>query len=254
MVDRRPLTSKQTLEARIAACLSNNGDGVSASTALQDLIQELETEIVAADAAAKVAHEHALDPSVLDDEADDAARTAERRALRLHKAVEPLRGRYAAALAQEAAADWGHEHIRLEKLFEAAIEQLAAHPQLTNAMVEIFTTVENLEQQISAHNMRAPAGEMRRLRFSTSVKSILAKTVLLDCNGEQLWPTKRGNGFAGMFDDSNAFLPPPPSENPDAFGPNWWRAGQQKRDADAAVAAEQVEKDEAARIEFYKGR
>jgi hypothetical protein len=62
MAEKRPL---QSLETRIAAAL--NGTGVTSSLGLTDLLQELETEIVVADAAAKVAEEHALDPAVLDD-------------------------------------------------------------------------------------------------------------------------------------------------------------------------------------------
>jgi hypothetical protein len=243
-----------SLEQRIASALS--GD-IKTSAAISDLIGEVETAAIVAEQQAVEARAKALDPAITVDAAAVSAAVVacELTRDRLTSARLRLLDKLSLCLAAEAAADWEAEFNRLEPLFEAVVERLAAYGPMANELVAIFTEVQKVEQECDRLNLDARAGESRRLRFSTDAKRVLATTVLpaYDDKHATIWPIQRNGSIATtMFESNNAFLPP--SDNVDAYTGDWWRAGHTKKLEQLAEQEQQAAQAEIDKEEFYRGR
>jgi hypothetical protein len=152
-----------TLEQRIATALSS--DTTSDVVAL--LITEVETAIVAADKAAEVEREKALDPLASPDAAkaraamEDAAFTRDR----LRNALPRLQTRLADVQAAEYAARWEPDFEQVQaRRDELAQEYAATYPKVVAQLVDLFIRAEEVDKEVSRINGSAPDGENRRLR------------------------------------------------------------------------------------------
>ena len=151
-----------TLEQRIATAFSCD----TASDVVAILIAEVETAIVAADKAAEMEREKALDPLASPDAAkarasmEDAAFTRDR----LRNVLPRLQARLTELQAVEYAARWEVDFTQAEARRDEWARKYAQYPKIVAQFVDILRGAEEIDQECSRVNGSAPPGEHRRLR------------------------------------------------------------------------------------------
>jgi hypothetical protein len=152
-----------TLEQRIATALSSE----TTSDVVAILIAEVETAIVAADKAAQMEREKALDPLASPDAAkaraamEDAGFTRDR----LRNVLPRLQARLTELQAAEYAARWEPDFEQVEgRRNELAQGYAELYPKLAGQLVDLFERIEAVDKEVSRVNGLAPEGEHRRLR------------------------------------------------------------------------------------------
>jgi len=152
-----------TLEQRIATALSSE----TTSDVVALLIAEVETAIVAADKAAEMEREKALDPLASPDAAkarasmEDAAFTRDR----LRNVLPRLQARLTELHAAEYAARWEPDFEQVQAQRDELAQQYAGlYPKLAGQLVDLFERIEAVDKEVSRVNGSAPEGEHRRLR------------------------------------------------------------------------------------------
>ena len=151
-----------TLEQRIATAFSSE----TASDVVAILIAEVETAIVAADKAAEMEREKALDPLASPDAAkarasmEDAAFTRDR----LRNVLPRLQARLTELQAVEYAARWEVDFTQAEARRDEWARKYAQYPKIVAQFVDILRGAEEIDQECSRVNGSAPPGEHRRLR------------------------------------------------------------------------------------------
>src|SRR5450759_867893 len=152
-----------TLEQRIATALSAD----TASDVVAILIAEVETAIIAADKAAAMEREKALDPLASPDAAkaraamEDSAFTRDR----LRNVLPRLQARLTELQAADYAARWQADIDQVEgRCNQLAQEYAATYPRLAAQFVDLFSRAEAVDREVSRINGSAPSGEHRRLR------------------------------------------------------------------------------------------
>ncbi len=194
--------SKQTLEQKIAAALANANIG---SADLTELVAEVEAALTTAEAAVKQEREQAIDLTVSPDATEAHQRVvATQLAYDRLKAVLPrLKARLSEAIADEIDARWRSRAGRVEeKANEAAAAFAEQYPKHTQALLDLFVRMSQINAEISSINSEAPAG-VRHPRypelvarglpsFSADRPSILATVVLCDpSTGKAIWPPRQ---------------------------------------------------------------
>jgi hypothetical protein len=219
------------LEKRITAAL------VSAITSadLAALIEETETAIVAADAAARAERERALDPLVSPDPVtaraamEDAAFTRDR----LNTVLPRLRQRLDEVAATEYAARWEPDFERVKaRSDDLARECAERYPTALAQCVDLFERMAECNREVSRINADAPPGEHRRLleveltargleRFTRDEPSIFDELKLPDWaeSARMAWPPPR------VFDQS-MFQPVPYDRR---YSPEWGLVQEEER-------------------------
>lgn len=242
------------LEKRITAAL------VSAITSadLVALIEETETAIVAADAAATAERKRALDPLVSPDPVaaratmEDAAFTRDR----LNTVLPRLRQRLDEVAATEYAAEWEPEFERVKaRRDELARECAELYPTITDQLVDLFKRIAECDGEISRVNGAAPSGEHRRLlevelhardldAFTRDEPSIITEVKLRDWgdSARMLWPPPR------TLDQS--MFAPVVSGDPRLYTGRWHEVWEEQ----AAAAREQEEREAAEREAEIRAR
>jgi hypothetical protein len=222
-----------TLEERIATALSSD----TASDVVAILIAEVETAIVAADKAAKMEREKALDPLASPDAAkarasmEDAAFTRDR----LRNVLPRLQARLTELQAAEYAAWWEPDFEQVEARRDEWARKYAQYPKIVAQLVDILRGAEEIDQECSRVNGSAPPGEHRRLRqvelvargldnFSRADPPITKAVQLPDwTNSEKmLWPPPN-QSLAVQVATSMTY-----SSHP---GANWWQESKERAQA-----------------------
>jgi hypothetical protein len=216
-------------------------DGLSEGQVVAILIAEVETAIVAADKAAEMEREKALDPLASPDAAkaraamEDAAFMRDR----LRTVLPRLQQRLNELRAAEHVARWEPDFRQVEaKRDELAQEYAATYPKFVAQVVDLFSRAEAVDREVSRINGSAPPGEHRRLRqvelvarglnnFSRADPPITKAVQLPDwTNGAKMaWPPAEPS-LAVQVATSMTF-----SQSGD-----WW---QQREERTAALRAEQ---------------
>ena len=128
---------------------------------------EVETAIVAADKAAEMEREKALDPLASPDAAKARASMEDAGFIRdrLRNVLPRLQGRLTELQAAEYAARWQADFDQVEgRCNQSAKEYAATYPRLAAQLVDLFRRAEAVDKEVSRVNGSAPAGEHRRLR------------------------------------------------------------------------------------------
>src|SRR5450759_5624093 len=136
-----------TLEERIATVLSAD----TASDVVAILIAEVETAIIAADKAAAMEREKALDPLASPDAAkarasmEDAAFTRDR----LRTVLPRLQARLQQIQAAEYAARWEADFEQVEGRRNELVQEYAAtYPRLVAQLVDLFERIEVADKEV----------------------------------------------------------------------------------------------------------
>ena len=205
--------TKQTLEQRVAAILTN--DNASAAE-LSELICEAESAAQTADQNVDAERTKALDiaqsPNI------EAAHQAVAEAIlareRLHNSLANLRAKLREALAAEAKDRWFVEFNRVKQKRDEAAATFQRYRELSHEIANFFALAAEVDREIDRVNASAPDGmgqrlrhvenEARNLDFSRDCPS-LAKTVELrdwDNSGRMIWPPRHFGSLAAAFAQS----------------------------------------------------
>jgi hypothetical protein len=151
----KPL-SALSLEQRIAAALTDD----ITSADLADLIAEVEAAANAAEQTGKEAHARALDPTVADAAAArEAQREAEFTTERLDAALPQLDTRLAEVRKAEDLKRWHSNCDALEVERNAlAAEMREVYPQSVAKLIDLFSCIAALEDDLSKLHLARPAG------------------------------------------------------------------------------------------------
>jgi hypothetical protein len=243
------------LEKRITAAL------VSAITSadLAALIEETETAIVAADAAATAERKRALDPLVSPDPVaaraamEDAAFTRDR----LNTVLPRLRQRLDEVAATEYAAEWEPDFEQVKaRRDDLAREFAELYPTVTAQLVDLFKRIAECDREVSRINGSAPSDEHRRLlevelhargldAFTRDEPSIITELLKLPNWGDSArmaWPPPR------VFDQS--MFAPVVSGDPRLYTGRWHEVWEEQ----AAAAREREEREAAEREAEIRAR
>lgn len=256
MIERRK-RDQPTLEQTITAALSNPQ---IASTEIYELVAETELAIGACEQLSAQEHERARDPARAPDpgEALKFAQLAELQVARLQTQLARLRQHLEFRLDRERRDKYSAEYARLCPLHADAVAKFERVPELLAELAEVFAEAHNIDALAQRLALTAPPDEPRRFPevelaarqlegFSRDTPSILSRIVLLDLDGQQLWPP-----VPAPLDLSN--YRPDDRQFPGDCGPDWWRKGaiksaERQRQQEAAELA-----DAEARDAFYGRR
>jgi hypothetical protein len=228
-----------TLEERIATALSSD----IASDVVAILIAEVETAIVAADKAAEMEREKALDPLASPDAAKARASMEDAGFIRdrLRNVLPRLQARLTELHAAEYAARWEPDFEQVQAQRDELAQGYAElYPKLAGQLVDLFERIEAVDKEVSRVNGSAPEGEHRRLRQTelvargfdnfSRVDPPITKAVQLPdwANSEKMvWPPPKPS-LAVQVATSMTYGSQP--------GANWW---QESKDRAQAMRAEQ---------------
>jgi hypothetical protein len=190
------------LEQRISIALTPGG---MQSSAIADLLDELEGAIIDAEGVSRLEHERSLDPNVMPDPAE-ARRVAEDAAFvvgRLQTLLRRLEGVYQEVVAAERKADWEARFDELHVKRDALADEFEKALPLFNQLADLFIRMQPCDSEIRKLQLARPAnvaGDLgsvelcvRELNaFSPDTPSILERTVLPAPDGNRkLWPPPR---------------------------------------------------------------
>jgi hypothetical protein len=274
MIDRRPEKStKATSTAPPAppAALSVEERGVAALTdaaltaeQLAALVEETRTAIAAAERLAATEKERAFDLALSHADAKtahDKMIDASFRCDRMKTLAPRLEKRLAEAVVREEAAAW----IAERDAFAAAhlptmAEQRDIYEAAVQTIIGFFSHVSEFSTARGTLLSRRPTHlGLENIADPAPPSSLLQNSRLFDLAGKQVWPdSAQVNKLA--VEMSRSVLAMVSSGDPDATGPNWWKAVarrqaaaaaeaelQGKRFAEMKVAQEARENEEAAR-------
>jgi hypothetical protein len=176
-----------TLEQRIVAALANN---TPEARTIAALIAETEQAIVEADAQANTAQTKALDPILSPDpiKAREAAEFAAFATKRLRNVFPRLIAAHQQVTAQDRAQRWNAAADQLQAKRDALVQDFAEqYPAFIAQLLDLFTQIQHLNQEITQINSSAPNSASRRIQ-SIAATHILANTKLLDLANHQIWP------------------------------------------------------------------
>jgi hypothetical protein len=190
------------LEQRISVALT--ADGVQ-SSAIADLLDELEGAIVDAEGVSRLEHERSLDPSVMPDPAE-ARRAAEDAVFvvgRLKTLLPRLESVYHAAYDAELKANWEARYDKLHVKRDDLADEFEQVLPLFGQLADLFTRMQACDSEIRKLQLARPAnvaGDLGSVElcvrglagFSREFPSILERTVLPAPDGNRkLWPPPR---------------------------------------------------------------
>ncbi len=251
--------STPTLEQRIASALT--ADDTKAAD-IAALIAETEIAIAAADKAADIEREKALDPLASPDAAraraamEDAAFARDR----LRSVLPRLRERLTEVETAEYAKQWDADFRGVEaRRDELALEYAELYPRLVAQLVDLLRRAEAVDEEVSSVNASARPGEPRRLfcvelaargleGFTRAIPSIAAE-LRLPAFGrgsgqpEIEWPPQR------KFDP--AMFAPVPFDR--RYSADWGLVQEEAARAEADRAAREAAEREAKALENYHG-
>ncbi len=243
------MTDKQAkdIEAQAQRVLQNPNN--ASSEAIYELLescidraQELEKRM--ATEAAK-----ASDPTVTSSDGGRAARTASEDA-RLdaarHRKLElMLRDLLERVLDREQRDRWNSDHQRVGVVIEQTDVGFNRLPGLIEEMASILADCQHADALSSELAVRAPAGEDRRFtRYRDRDRELFDRTVLC-FGGVQLYPPR-------TTIDVERICPPVPHRR--AWTSEWWRDGQEQRQRDEARVADELQRMQREKEEFYGQR
>ena len=145
-----------TLEQRIASALAD--DSIT-STALAELITEVEIAIVAADKAAEEEREKALDPLASPDaaKAHEAIQMVEFSRDRLRKALPRLQQRFREARSEEEYARWVVDYEEVKTMRDALVEELReTYPAIEEKLTYLLLRIETCDREAKRVNSEKP--------------------------------------------------------------------------------------------------
>jgi hypothetical protein len=145
-----------TLEQKIASALAD--DSIT-STALAELITEVEIAIVAADKVAEEEREKALDPLASPDakKARAAMEDAEFRRDRLRTVLPRLQQRFSVVEAHERYERWLKDYERVKDKRDAAAEELKViYPEFEAKLVGLLLRIEEVDREAKRVNSEKP--------------------------------------------------------------------------------------------------
>jgi hypothetical protein len=231
-----------TLEERIATALSSD----IASDVVAILIAEVETAIIAADKAAEIEREKALDPLASPDAAkaraamEDAAFTRDR----LRNVLPRLQARLTELHAAEYAARWEPDFEQVQAQRDELAQGYAElYPKLAGQLVDLFERIEAVDKEVSRVNGSAPEGEHRRLRqtelvargldnFSRADPPITVQLADWTNSAKMAWPPPKPS-MAVEVATSMTYGSQP--------GANWWQESKDRAQAMRAENARVIE-------------
>ena len=157
------MTETATLDARLAAALSANGEADKGT--LVALVTEAESAIAAAQETIEIESERLVDIGNPDPEASDAAiRKAERTVARLDKAVQLLKARIRQLDEATYSRDWHKAADKLEAIRDAiAAELVELYPSVVEKLVDLFGRIDTVDAAINRLHGQAQFGERRRV-------------------------------------------------------------------------------------------
>ena len=256
------MTQTLPLDKRIALALTEQ---ITTAAAVQDLIVEVETAIVTADKAAKEAEQRALDPAVLDPNAEQTMRDTDRLARRLNAALPKLMDCLAALLSVEYNEAWLRRYNECKLSRDGLATELQIYPEMVAKLVDLFRRVATNDDQINRLHADRPANVSAHLLgaeatarglqggFTTSQPSVLKSVQLPDWtdSSKMLFPPATPS-LAVAFAQSMVMA----QESSDlrATSDHWWISAQEDNDRRAALAArheaEEAEQQAASRREY----
>jgi hypothetical protein len=238
--------SPPTLEQRISMALTTD----LSSGELGELLTANDAAIIAAEQAAQTAKEFALDPTLSPD-ITTAHERMENTALlvgRLRTLRPRLLAKYRETYLKEQAAEWrGVASELINEGNELADDLREVYAASVGKLVDVFTRIADYKKRRDACYSTRPAALSDQLPdpelmargldgFTVSTPSLLEATKLFDLTGRQLWPDpQRTNPNRFAVEMSQSVLAMVSSGDPDATGPNWWKAVARRQ---AAAAAE----------------
>jgi hypothetical protein len=205
--------TKQTLEQRVAAILTN--DNASAAE-LSELIREAESAAQTADQAVEAERAKAMDvvrsPNV------EAAHRAVAEAVLVRERRRALFAAAAMKLSEAQAAEaqerWLVEFNRVKEKRDEAAAAFRRYRELSQEIVHLFALAADVDREIDHVNASAPYGvdqrlrhvenEARNIEFSGDCPSLAATVELRDWDnsGRMLWPRRHFGSLAAEFAQS----------------------------------------------------
>jgi hypothetical protein len=159
---------------------------------------------------------------------------------RLRTLLPRLQKRLAEVVKSEEAMAWLAERDEFEAAHLAAMaEQRDAYDAALATIVNFFAHVTAFSTARGALLSRRPTHlGLENIADPVPASSLVQNTRLFDFNGVQLWPNPaEANRFA--VEMSRSVLAMVSSGDPDATGPNWWKAVARRQAAAAAEAEQQ---------------
>jgi hypothetical protein len=202
-VEKSGVIDCKELEQRVSVALT--ADGLQ-SSAIADLLDELEAGVSTAEQTARSEHERSLDPSVMPDPAE-ARRIAEDAAFvvgRLRTLLPRLESVYHAAYDAELEANWKARYDKLQVKRDILADEFEQALPLLGQLADLFTRMKACDSEIRKLQLARPAsvgGDLgsvelcvRELNaFNRDNPSILERAVLPAPDGNRkLWPRPRG--------------------------------------------------------------
>jgi hypothetical protein len=145
-----------TLEQKIASALAD--DSIT-STALDELITEVETAIVAADKDAEAEREKALNPLASPDaaKAHEAMQMVEFNRDRLRTVLPRLQQRFSEVRSKEEYVRWVMDHEQVRAKRDAAAEELKViYPEFEAKLVGLLLRIEEVDREVRRVNSAKP--------------------------------------------------------------------------------------------------
>jgi hypothetical protein len=232
-----PEAPAASVEERGVAALS---DAALTATQLAALIEETNSAIVAAEQLAAAEKEKAFDLALSHADAKaahDKMVDASFRADRLRTLLPRLQPRLGEAFMREEAVAWVAERDTFEATHLAVMaEQRDAYAAAVQTIIGFFARVTEFSAARGALLSSRPVHVgLENIVDPAPAPTLLQNSRLFDLAGKQLWPDPaETNKLAAEM--AAATLRMVSSGDPDATGPNWWKAVGRRRAAAAAEA------------------
>lgn len=182
------MTKNQTLDTRVAQALTNAN--VTAQE-LDALISEVDTAIIKNDHEAKVMHDRAMDATIVDDGAREAAINAEFIGERYRRAITTLQTRLSQVKAATHIKQWNADADQVAARRETTIKDFNENYHTAIAsLLDMIAHVKAIEGEIERINKSVPNSEHRRIAGLGAITQILANLRLPDLQNPaaMLWP------------------------------------------------------------------